>query len=77
MPSAQSRPLGSVDPVPFAAVTWLREHVGEFRARPCLGIATLVDIVDPRARHHLLAVSKLLLSARLMRVANRSLFSEG
>src|ERR1700676_1576307 len=45
--------LGPVDPVPFAAVTRLREDVGEFGSRPRLGIAALVDIVDPRARQHL------------------------
>src|ERR1700687_3375718 len=46
----------AVDAIPLAAVARLRKYLGHFRTRPCLGIATLGDIVGPRAWHHLPAV---------------------
>src|SRR3981081_4398836 len=43
----------AVDAIPLAAVARLRKYLGHFRTRPRLGIAALVDIVDPCARYHL------------------------
>src|SRR5450755_2334066 len=46
----------AVDAIPLAAIAGFRKYFGHFRTRPRIGIAALVDVVDPRARHDLLAV---------------------
>src|SRR5258706_899456 len=46
----------AVDAVPLVAIAAFRKYLSHFRTRPCLGIAALVDIVDPRAWYHLPAI---------------------